>query len=594
MPGICANVFAASFGEVASWIAAAIGVVVLFGVSIFVHEGGHFAAAKLLGLRADVFSIGFGPALWKRKIGQTEYRISAFPFGGYVALPQLDPVGMARIQGSAGGDGAAEPLQPALWWKRLVVAVAGPLCNVALAVPLAVLVWALPPVENPALSFGGAVIGTVRHGCEAERSGLREGDMVLKVAEKSVATWSDFIQEVHLCGEDGAVSIAVSNIVDGAARTVRAGVERDQIGTQRIAGISQAEVCGIGAVVPGSAADVEAGLKPGDTLIAVENVRGTSPAAFAAMLAAAGAPESGEAAAQGAALLVMHENALETRMVKPRFDADWRAMPAAAALVPGAVVLDTMDGFPAAGAGIKAGDAIREIGGQPVADAESAVRIIGESGGEPVEIALERWNGGEKSDTIRVTLTPAMHDAGDGRGVRPVIGANLGGLSPGDIEKIEPLLAFGIIPAPVQSYVPPWSRYHAPADQLRGDLAAIWRIFGPIFGNRHKGELGRIATSLGGPVIILSSLWSWLLASFAAAMGFMRFLNVNLAIVNLLPVPVLDGGHVVFALWRGITGHEIPPKILNAIVNAFGVAIIALFVLLSGCDAMRLYLRFGA
>ncbi|MBQ7666643.1 MAG: RIP metalloprotease, partial [Kiritimatiellae bacterium] len=315
---------------------------------------------------------------------------------------------------------------------------------------------------------------------------------------------------------------------------------------------------------------------------------------FAAMLAAAGAPESGEAAAQGAALLVMHENALETRMVKPRFDADWRAMPAAAALVPGAVVLDTMDGFPAAGAGIKAGDAIREIGGQPVADAESAVRIIGESGGEPVEIALERWNGGEKSETIRVTLTPAMHDAGDGRGVRPVIGANLGGLSPGDIEKIEPLLAFGIMPAPVQSYVPPWSRYHAPADQLRGDLAAIWRIFGPIFGNRHKGELGRIATSLGGPVIILSSLWSWLLASFAAAMGFMRFLNVNLAIVNLLPVPVLDGGHVVFALWRGITGHEIPPKILNAIVNAFGVAIIALFVLLSGCDAMRLYLRFGA
>ena len=67
---------------------------VLFSLAVFIHELGHFVVARLLGLRADVFSIGFGPALWKRQLGNTEVRLSAIPFGGYVSLPQLDPEGM--------------------------------------------------------------------------------------------------------------------------------------------------------------------------------------------------------------------------------------------------------------------------------------------------------------------------------------------------------------------------------------------------------------------------------------------------------------------------------------------------------------------
>ena len=63
----------------------------LFGLSIFVHELGHFLAARRLGLQADVFSIGLGPAVWKRQIGATIWKIGWIPFGGYVALPQMDP-----------------------------------------------------------------------------------------------------------------------------------------------------------------------------------------------------------------------------------------------------------------------------------------------------------------------------------------------------------------------------------------------------------------------------------------------------------------------------------------------------------------------
>ena len=122
------------------WIPAALAVLLLFGLTVLVHEGGHFLAARWLGLEADVFAIGFGPALWKKKIGKTEYRFNAIPFGGYVSLPQLDPAGMAAIQSGGKGKGKeagaaadAPAVPPAAWWKRVVVAAAGPFGNLVFA-----------------------------------------------------------------------------------------------------------------------------------------------------------------------------------------------------------------------------------------------------------------------------------------------------------------------------------------------------------------------------------------------------------------------------------------------------------------------------
>ena len=96
---------------------------------------------------------------------------------------------------------------------------------------------------------------------------------------------------------------------------------------------------------------------------------------------------------------------------------------------------------------------------------------------------------------------------------------------------------------------------------------------------------------VGGPVAIVHSIWFSVLASFAGALAFIRFLNVNLAILNLLPIPVLDGGHIVFALWRGVTGREIPPRVLNGLVNAFMVLLMALFAWLCLHDVWQLYVR---
>ena len=80
-------------------VLAVLACVFLFSFAVFIHEFGHFLAARALGLRVDRFSIGFGPALWRRTIGGVEYRFSAIPFGGYVALPELDPEGTDTLQG---------------------------------------------------------------------------------------------------------------------------------------------------------------------------------------------------------------------------------------------------------------------------------------------------------------------------------------------------------------------------------------------------------------------------------------------------------------------------------------------------------------
>ena len=119
--------------------------VLLFSLAIGIHEFGHFIVALKLGLEVKCFSIGFGPAIWKKTWRGVEYRISCIPLGGYVSIPDVDPEGTKVIEGE-GGKKAAKKIIPA--WKELLVAVAGPMMNLALAV-----VWrscshsCLPPIS---------------------------------------------------------------------------------------------------------------------------------------------------------------------------------------------------------------------------------------------------------------------------------------------------------------------------------------------------------------------------------------------------------------------------------------------------------------
>jgi regulator of sigma E protease len=167
--------------------------VLLFALAILVHEFGHFIVAVSLGLRVEAFSIGFGPALWKKRIRGVEYRLSAIPLGGYVSIPDVDPEGTKVLEGE--GDKAAKIRIPP--WKEVLVAVAGPLMNVVLAVVLAVILYLVPSArfgETP------AVIDVVLPGGAAAEAGILPGDRVVSVNGRTVQSWTEMSVEIQISG----------------------------------------------------------------------------------------------------------------------------------------------------------------------------------------------------------------------------------------------------------------------------------------------------------------------------------------------------------------------------------------------------------
>ncbi len=180
--------------ETLATIVAIVACILLFSFAIFIHEFGHFLAARIFGLRVDRFSIGFGPALWKKTVGGVEYRISAIPFGGYVALPQLDPEGTDALQG---GTAKGAPLQPIPAWKRIIVAFAGPFGNIVFAVALALLLAVVPGARFGTLA---AKIGYVPDKGPAAEAGMKVGDVVTSIGGRAVSTWTEMQTEVQIAG----------------------------------------------------------------------------------------------------------------------------------------------------------------------------------------------------------------------------------------------------------------------------------------------------------------------------------------------------------------------------------------------------------
>jgi len=199
--------------------------VLAFALLIVVHELGHFLAARACGMRVERFSLGFGPVVWKRQRGETEWAVSALPLGGYVRI-----AGMAPGEEIQPGDAAAYCNQPA--WRRLLVIVAGPGMNYLAAL---VLGFAL------ALSIGfprivpGPVIGDRVQGGAAEAAGLRYGDRVAAVDGKPVSTWQELVAEV-VRRPGQAMELQVER--DGARLTLSA-TPRDDGGVGRL-GVGQA------------------------------------------------------------------------------------------------------------------------------------------------------------------------------------------------------------------------------------------------------------------------------------------------------------------------------------------------------------------
>lgn len=163
-------------------------ILVFFGTLIFIHELGHFLVAKAVGVRIEVFSLGFGPRLIGFRKGFTDYRISAVPFGGYVKMAGQfdipDEEAMKELKG--------EPWEfpSKTWWQRFLIASAGSTMNIVLAVMvffLVAFIWGIPIFESD------IQVGLVDH-TMAEYSVFKQGDRILNVNGKQLKSWNDFIR----------------------------------------------------------------------------------------------------------------------------------------------------------------------------------------------------------------------------------------------------------------------------------------------------------------------------------------------------------------------------------------------------------------
>ncbi len=174
------------FGSSASYTLVVLVVVLAFGVLVIVHELGHFALARLCRMRVERFSVGFGPVLLRRRRGDTEWVLSAVPFGGYVKI-----AGMAAGEEIEEGDRGAYANQAA--WRRFLVILAGPAMNYAFAVLLAAAMLVSLGFREP---DPAPLLGEVLPAGAAERAGLRTGDRVLAVDGRPVATWDALVTEI--------------------------------------------------------------------------------------------------------------------------------------------------------------------------------------------------------------------------------------------------------------------------------------------------------------------------------------------------------------------------------------------------------------
>ena len=404
---------------------------VLIGVMIILHEAGHFWAARWFGVRVETFSIGFGPRLFGIRRGDTDYRLSAILFGGYVKMTGEQP----------GDENADDPRsflskpRP----QRLVIVLAGPLMNVLLAVGLLTGLF-MVKYEKLADADQAAVVAHVMHDSPAAKAGIRDGDRIVRFDGKVNPTWEDIsLKEVSSAG-----------------RTLDVEVERG------------------GKIIHTSVSPV------------LDDRTGVGSAGWAA-------PAQVE-------------------------------------------VGDLSPGMPAQKAGLKKGDILLSVNGQPVQSMQSFKDLIEGSQGKPVVLEIER---GGKRQTLTATPVYAKVDSGPARWV---VGLNVGR----HLNIITTRLSF------------PDALSESIQQNIKG-ASLIFKFLGGIIERRMSPK------SLEGPIRIAQLSGEAAREGPSAFFMLMSMVSLNLAIFNLLPIPILDGGGIMLLLVEMLLRRDLSLQVKEAV-----------------------------
>lgn len=540
-------------------------VLLFFNGSIVIHELGHFLAARWRGLRVDRFSLfGLGPKLvsWKGKDG-VEYCICAIPFGAYVALPQ-----MAEMSGLEGENENKEPLPPIGYADKMYVAFAGPFFNLVLAVLVACIGWytgypTLSGSENPQIGY---VSETLPDGqpSPAMEAGLKEGDQIIAIDGEPVSTFKE-IPEIVALGdgrdEEGNPKTVFLIERDGERQeiTVQPKLVLNNTGSKdkiRMVGIGSTVDMTVSSLIEDFPAQ-KAGMQLGDKVLSVNGERVYSTEHVNKIISRAPKEPATIEVQRGdeivsleikplavptqkpAVRITLDEEQDPAFIIIPQYQEDMKQDPASPeapsqlavfTLKPGESILDTQGDW-----------RIAEVDGQAVASLAQLLEVYGQHSGEdPVMLTLSNDSGRTRKRELPASATLTMDEPNE----RFFLG-------------FSPTLEVVMIP-------------QNPIEQFQEHIERTFRTLGSLIS--PESDIGM--RHLSGVVGITANLYRISQMDWRMALWFAVLLNINLAILNLLPIPVLDGGHMAIATFQKFSGRAMPQSVI------FGVQYIFVFLLL--------------
>jgi membrane-associated protease RseP (regulator of RpoE activity) len=547
-----------SFGDLLTSFKGIALVAIFFGGSIFVHELGHFLAARKRGLKIERFSIGFGPRLfgWTGKDG-VDYRVSIIPLGGYVALPQL--ADMEGIEGASSEE--AEKLPKISYADKMIVSVMGAVFNVIFAFALACILWftGMPVAEGTSSTVIGyvpeQVVTSSGHLAElglgntvpgpAYKAGLRSGDKVLSIDDNSVSNFNQIIEAVMLGNrKDSQGNPTATFKVERDGKELEFVVQPARIELNaksgdkvRMAGLQPRTAVIIGTPAPKSPAE-KAGLKTGDRVLSIDGQPLNNTVEFRELLRKGGAKPR--------TLLVEREGGVSAKVIiTPQVNTTVNpvsiiaygddknrhaliVLPATrdlltkdtAAIRDQLMVLGISPDDPSLSETLKIGTIIDKVDGRSQITSVRSLEDLEKAGaGAPRDLTVywKRANG----DAGNLTLRNAQVRRG-----KPVEHAQIGTYF---VTKTE------------LAYRNPW-------ETCAGIVSSTFTTLGRLFDRGSDIQVKQLAS-----VISITKTYYNLSEDIRRVLWFTVLINLNLAVLNLLPIPVLDGGHMLIATIQRFT-----------------------------------------
>jgi regulator of sigma E protease len=531
----------------------------LLGTLIFVHELGHFIVAKMCGVRVLKFSLGFGPPVgfgrfrmrWVRH--GTEYVVAWFPLGGFVKMLG-EPMPGAELDIPQALD--AEPdeyLSAKPTWQKLAITFAGPAMNLLLPVVAFVFVlWV-------GASRPTAVVGMVELESPAARSGIQPGDRVVSVAGEAVQWWDDVSDAV---GGRSPGNVALEIERAGQRLVLEVPVESrgalDRLGSAtRVGwiGLGSRRLPALVGVPSGDALAARAGLHSGDRVTHVDEEPVEDWEGLRRAYAKATRDEVVFTLARPAAASVEPETLSVALPALESLDA--------LGLVSATVLVDQVSpGAPADRAGLQSGDLLLAVDGRPGGSFQSFANLVRSSGGRPLRLSYAR-----DGASAMLTIEPELR--------------NVPG--PLDIEGMDSeMYQIGISHA--LATLPGVIALDRQRNPLRSIPRAVemtleeTRVFLQGLGKLFSGEVG--TDQLAGPIGIAEIARKSLDLGWEAYLSVMIFISINLGILNLLPIPILDGGQALIYIVEGVKRSPISLR-SRELVQQTGVILLVFLMALA-------------